>query len=328
MVGYGEGMIETAASSPDPGSVEEILREGLAEGDAMAERAVPILRHLLGNDENSLFSDEVIARVRGMLAHVSSQLLDAMEQERSSDDASRHAEEDVQALSGSLGDAPAVLGHVHALALEWQLTERLHARHGLDTVLSPLVQELVASKDAGTAALAMKVLAAQARYCQSQRRMQLPLGELPGDLLHQALIAMRTLAGGNGDANERAAAAEATIRAAYDEGASRLALLSRLVASMGGTAVAALSVTHAGVALFATALSIGSGQDRDAAILSTNEAQLARFALSLRAAGLKPMGVEEQFLAIHPEIALPEGFEQLGADRAAAILSLDGFRGG
>jgi hypothetical protein len=93
---------------------------------------------------------------------------------------------------------------------------------------------------------------------------------------------------------------------------------------MGGGALAALSISHAGVAIFASALSIASGQSRDMAVLSTNEAQLARLALALRAAGLKPAAVEEQFLSLHPEVALPEGFEQLGSDRAAAMLAAGG----
>jgi hypothetical protein len=58
-------------------------------------------------------------------------------------------------------------------------------------VLSPLVQELVAAKEGDMAALAMTVLAAQARFMQHHRRMELPLGELPGDLFHKALVLLR-----------------------------------------------------------------------------------------------------------------------------------------
>jgi hypothetical protein len=56
-------------------------------------------------------------------------------------------------------------------------------------------------------------------------------------------------------------------------------------------------------------------------VLATNEGQLSRLALALRATGMKPEAVEEQFAAIHPEVALPDGFELLGADRAAAVLA-------
>jgi len=144
--------------------------------------------------------------------------------------------------------------------------------------------------------------------------------------LHGALMAMRTLAGPEDD--ERAAQAEAAIRSGYDEAGSRLGLLSRTVVGMGGGAVAALSVTHAGVALFLTALSLASGQDRELVAISTNESQAARLVLGLMAAGLKSTAVEEQFLSFHPDIVLPDGFDRIGADRAAAILAVSGSLAG
>jgi hypothetical protein len=90
---------------------------------------------------------------------------------------------------------------------------------------------------------------------------------------------------------------------------------------MGSGARAALSVTHAGVAIFATALGMASGQGRDLAVLAACEGQSGRLALALRAAGLRPEAVEEQFVALHPDGALPKGFESLDADRAAALLA-------
>lgn len=295
-------------------SVEAVLRVELAQGDAALASIAPILRHLLANDDHSVFSDEIIARVRGMFGDVARQLLEAGTS--NADDAPDPAPDRIEALSIALAGVPAFLGHAHALALEWQLTERLHARLGLDPVLSPLMQALIASADPATAASAMQLLAAQARFAQNQRRMQLPLGELPGDLLHGALLTLREI-----KANETA---EATIRDTFDEARSRAGLIARLVTGMGGGAVAALSVGHGGVAMFLSALALASGQDRDMAVLATNEGQLARLALALRAAGLKPAAVEEQFASLHPEIALPPGFENLGADRAAALLAVSG----
>ncbi|MBV1918597.1 MAG: hypothetical protein KUG65_11140, partial [Sphingomonadaceae bacterium] len=75
---------------------------------------------------------------------------------------------------------------------------------------------------------------------------------------------------------------------------------------------------------FLSALSIGSGFDRDMAVLSTNEAQAARLALALRSGGLNPEAVQEQCLAFHPDLDFPDGFECIGADRAAAILASGG----
>jgi len=300
-------------------SVEDVLRDDLLEGDALIGTLGPILRHLLASDDHSLFSDEIVARVRGMLEHVSTQLLHAQADAAGIEDRRRLIGERREAFVESFLGNPAVLNHAHALALEWQLTERLQARNDVDQVVSPLLQALISSSDAGTAGTGMMALAAQARFAQSQRRMELPLCELPGDLFHSALITMRAQASEQEDG--AAEKAEAELRAKYDESNSRLGLIARLVTGMGSGAIAALSIDHAGAAIFLTALAIGSGQDRDLAVLSTNDRQLARLALSLRAAGLKPKAVEEQFVFLHPEIGLPEGFDQLGSDRAAALLS-------
>lgn len=307
-------------------SVEALLREDLVRSESVLATIAPVLRHLVASDDQSVFADEVIARVRGIVADLSRQLLGALDG-LDEEGRRRLPAERVDRLSVILAGSPVLLGHVHALALEWQLAERLESRLAVDPVLSPMLQALIASPDEATAALAMKVLAAQSRFVQTLRRMTHPLTELPGDLLHNCLLALGAMVEEdreNETEGDRALAAEAAIRKAYDEGASRLGLIARLVTGMGGGAVAALSVTHAGPAIFLTALALASGQDRDRAVIATNESQLARLALALRAAGLKPQAVEEQFLAFHPEVALPDGFERLGADRAAALLAVSG----
>ncbi|MDP3906037.1 hypothetical protein [Novosphingobium sp.] len=311
-------MNDTIANVSANPQVEAALREDLAHGDALIGTIAPILRHLLANDDHSLFSDEIIARVRGMMHDVARQLLDALGAAAGQPDARDHPGDAYDAMVYGFISDPAFLAHTHALALEWQLTERLQARLALDPVLSPLVQALVASADGATGATAMALLAAQARFVQNQRRMQLPLSELPADLLHAALQALRTHQGAE---EVHRVAAETAVRVQYDESRSRLGLIARLIAGMGGGATAALSITHAGAAMFLSALSLASGQSRDTAVLSTNEGQLARLALALRASGLKPQAVEEQFVSLHPEVSLPEGFEVLGADRAAALLA-------
>ena len=315
-------MIETApGAAADPAVVEGLLRDELGQGDAMLGSAAPILRHLLANDDNSIFSEEVIARLRGMFADLARQLLDLLAAAEGESASREHAPADIAALSDLLLEQPALLGHAHAVALEGQLAERLHARLALDPVLSPLLQALVASAQAGIAADAMALLASQARFVQAQRRMQLPLIELPGDLLHTVLLAMRHHAGAGAADQERAAAAEMQMRSRYDESRTRLGQVARIVTAMGAGASVALSVSHAGVAIFVSALALASGQDRDLAVLSTGEGQLARLALSLRAAGLKPQAIEEQFLSLHPDALMPESFDVLSVDRAAAILA-------
>jgi hypothetical protein len=310
-------MSESAALAPGD-DVEQVLRADMARADALLGTVTPILRHLVANADHAMFGDEIIARVRGMLGDLAKQLLDALADVRGGG-SHDHADDDLATLTAALADVQGLLGHAHALALEWQLTDRLQHRIALDPVVSPLVQALVSSPDPATASLAMNLLAAQARFTQSQRRMKLPLSELPADMLHNALLSLRgAVDKGDGDALNRV---ETTIRQGYDEAGSRLGLIARLVTGLGGGAVAALSIGHAGVAVFATALALASGQERDLVVLSTSEGQHSRLALALRAAGLKPVGIAEQLVSLHPEAALPGGFEDLGAERAAAILA-------
>jgi hypothetical protein len=315
-------MIQNAAHANTGVPVEEILRDGLSDCDALVGTIAPILRQLLVNDDHSVFSDEIIARVRGMMRDVAVQLLDEIAAVSDGANQRDHPAETINALVRGFVAHAEFLNHTHALALEWQLTERLQDRLALDPVLSPLLESLIGAVEPETASLAMSLLAAQARFSQSQRRMQLPLSELPGDLLHAALLAMRHCAVEDEVAQSNAASAEAVIRSRFDEGLSRLGLISRLVTGMGGGGgAAALSVPNAGIGIFLTALSLASGQDRDMAVLATNDGQKVRLALALRAAGLSAASVQEQYASIHSDAALPHGFEHLGADQAAALLS-------
>jgi hypothetical protein len=307
-------------------TVEDALRAELAQSDGVIGSIGPVLRNLLANDDFSLFSDEIVARVRGMLGDLARQLLTVHAEETGAADPHEAADARAVEIAGSLVDNAALLGHVHALALEWQLTERLRTRNSFDPALSPLLQAQIAARDATVGETAMATLAAQVRFLQQTRRMELPLGELPGDLFHAALQVLSSHAGeAEGDAAERALG---RLRAAYDEGNSRLALIARLVTGLGATATSALAIDHAGAAIFLTALALASGQDRDLAVLSTNDRQLARLALALRAAGLKPEQVEAQFVYLHADAVLPDGLDALRPNAAAALLALaDPFDG-
>lgn len=299
--------------------VEAVLRDELAHGDVVLGTIGPILGHLIANHDHSLFSDEIVARIRGTVGGIARQLLEIQGQVQGDSDPHGFAERNGDELAESLAANAGFLTHCHALALECQLADRLRARNSIDPVLSPLMQSLVASDDPAMASLAMQALASQARFIQRQKRMQLPLGELPADLFHDALLRWRDYAGGI-DA-DTLAQIETRMRRDFDESTSRLGLLSRMVAAMGGGARAALSISHAGISLFLTALAASSHQDRDIVALSTNDRQLARLALALRGSGLNPREVEEQFLYLHPDISLPDGFSQLRVDRARDMLA-------
>jgi hypothetical protein len=291
--------------------VEENLRVQVARGDDLARSVQPVLRHLLGNQNSTLFGDQIVARVRGIQTHLARRLLVAC---GTGADGGACDGPLQLFLTQALSERSTILVHLHALALEWQLAERLEQDFAVDPVVPPLLQALISSPDAETQDLAMKLLAAQARWCQAQRRMQLAVAELPGELLHEALLVLRSVCG------DAASKAETTIRAAYVESASRLGLAARLVTGMGSAAQVALDLRHGGSALFATALALGSGQSREAVILSTHEGQTTRLALELRAAGLPMAAVEHQLLLLHGEATLPAGFDRLGAEQAATIL--------
>ncbi|KRA83457.1 hypothetical protein [Altererythrobacter sp. Root672] len=287
------------------------LRDELARGDATLVRARSVLLNLLQIEGQDLFSDEVVARIRGMSLDVAAQVL-AAEHDETSEAGHDPLRQDALALA--LVQDPAFLAHVHTLVLEAQLAERLQFRSGLDPVTPALIQDLMASGNPEKAALAMAVLAAQARFMQQYRRMELPIGELPGDLFHRALMLGRINPDVTGDG-------ERTLRAAYDEGAGRLSLLTRLLVGLAEQADRALAVDQAGVSAFATALAYRSDQDRSLAVVSMVDRQPARLSLALRVAGLSAREVRMQLLSLHPEAAMPAGVETMPAEIAALLLS-------
>ena len=297
--------------------IEQVLRERLVCGDMVMAATPPILRHLLANRDQSQFSDEVIARVRGMTTHVARQLLFARAQAHGAANLAAFAEPLQDELAAMLIEDSAFLAHAHGLTLEAQLAGQLQRRSNFDSVLSPLLQELTAAADEQLAGLAMRVIAVQARFMQAYRRMELPLTELPADTFHTAVMLMRRQAGDD----PVVAQAEVVLRNQYDESESRIGLLSRVVLTMGRKTPRALAVDHAGLAIFTSALALAAGQDRKRTILTFGENQLTRLALCLRAAGLRQDAVEEQFLYLHPEAILPAGFDRVTMERAAAILA-------
>jgi hypothetical protein len=298
--------------------VEQILRDELARGDAAIAGAPPVLRYLLSRDGQPLLTEATVTRVRGMMLDLASQLLHAEAEAAGVRNRDRYVREQQDDLAGLLGENGAFLVHAQAIVLEADLAERLQERNGIDAVLPPLVQDLAASGDEAASALSMALLAAQARFIQHSRRMELPLGELKGDLFHAALVMLRERGNGGSEA------AAKRLRGGYDENASRLALIARTVMGLGENLRQALSIDCAGPAIFATALAMASGQDRDRVVLSFSEGQFARLLLALRAAGLDQNAVGRQLLFIHPDHRLPGQFEEIDAARAANLLASTG----
>lgn len=316
-------MIEGSSRTDAAREVESVLAQELARSNSAIAKIVPVLGHLLGNEDDALFSDEIVARIKGMLAYQARQLAIAEAEAGKIDNPARQVAARTLALFPALAAQSALLRHCHALALEWQLTLRLENERGLDPVLSPLVQALVASDESATASLGMASLTAQARFAQAQRLMELPLNELPADLFNAVMLAWRE------QTNPTAAAAqdlaEDRMRTGFDESGSRLALLDRLVLAMGKGVTAALMIEHAGIATFLSALAFASDQPREDAVASTNPRQTARLALAMRATGLKGSAIEGQLLILHGSIPAGIDVGAVSPDRAAALLQ--GTRG-
>ncbi|MBX9883953.1 MAG: hypothetical protein K2X68_03160 [Novosphingobium sp.] len=308
------------APSGAPTSASPLAEDSAAARGAVAH-VVPILRHLLRSDDHAIFSDEIVARVRGMFFDVARQLVIALAAAAGHAEPEGWAHEAADELAQVLAENTVFLEHFHTLALEWQWTARLERSRALDPVLPPLLQARMADADAAVSAGAMSLLAAQARFCQNQRRMQLPLGELPGDLVHIALVTLRAHVGIDAAADGYALIAERSVRAQIDETRARLAQMGRVLDAMGDQAGAALAVDQAGVALFLTALARGSGLSREAAIMTTIDGQLPRLVLALRACGLAPAAAAAAALAFHPDANLPQGYADLSPADAAALLA-------
>jgi hypothetical protein len=304
----GEDTMELAAAR----DVEAILAEELARESRAMSAVVPVLRHLLASDTHALVSEAVLARVRGMLTDLAAQVLAAG---AGHDPSSRYPHANDPAarddLATTLSGHGALLSFCHALANESLLAERLQQRHGIDPVLTPLVQELIASADPAIAALAMNMLASQSRFMQSQRRMELPLGELPPELFHAVLASTANPGGLRQVQND------------YDEASSRLGLLARLVSAMRRGVVAALSLDHAGLALFTSALAAHTRLPRESCVIACHEGQGARLALALRSAGLGLPAMERQFLLVEPSARMPRAIAELSPERARLMLDAD-----
>jgi hypothetical protein len=309
----GENTMDLAADQ----AVEAILRDELTRENRAAAAVVPVLRHLLSSDAHALVSDAILARVRGMVTDCAAQLLAAMNGQNIAMGAGAVADPAaLDHLVDSLLDDASLLGFCHALANESLLAERFQQRHALDPVLSPLLQELIASDDPAIASLAMSALAAQSRFIQSQRRMTLPLTELPAELFH-AVIAR----GGRMTRDDAAQAGLARLQQAYDEGASRIGLLARLVAAMRRGAMAAMALDHAGLALFSSAVAAQTRLPREDAVLACHEGQGMRLAVALHSTGIGLPGIERQLLLTEPVTRMPRALGTLSIERAAALLN-------
>lgn len=303
-------MTGSRANSPAD-SADHPLRAALAAGDRAAARSGPLLEQLIGTDDCSFVSDAVVAQVGGMMADMAQQ---ALAPRGIGASAQWHEE-----MTRRLAADPALRSHCHALALEWRLALSLERDLALDPVLSPMLQGCVASGDATVASTAMAAISAQARFAQAQRRMQLPLGELPAELFHALLMIARQVDAGEGGVT--AGRAEARLRETYDEGSGRIALLARLASMFDPSDGVALAIEDAGAGLWLSVVAARSGETRERTAFATADPALGRLLLTLRAAGAAPAEAERLAMRIMPDGDLPRGLADVGTREAAQWLA-------
>ncbi len=293
--------------------LEASLQHELVRANRAVSGVAPIVSHMLESSGQSMVNEAVIARLHGMMASLALDLSTATQATEATADPRRSD------LADALSDNAALVCHLHALAIEGIFLDRLTKQSAIDPVISPLLQELIASDNPKTAELAMSTLAAQSRFVQQQRRMQHSLTELPFDLFGMVLD---QFSADQALINPAVALDEiSSLKSSYDEGKTRIGLLSRLISSMGTGALAALDVEHAGLALFASALAARSGQQRDLCVLACHSSQAARLTLALRAAGLELASIERQFQLLGIPHRLSSDIARMEPEKARDLLS-------
>jgi hypothetical protein len=93
------------------------LRDALARGNAILARVGPILTHLLATPDTSLFSDELVARMRAMCHDLAWQVLRAQAEATGEAGRDAFADRHGEALAEHFFSSPQILSHCHSLAL-------------------------------------------------------------------------------------------------------------------------------------------------------------------------------------------------------------------
>ncbi|WP_375291340.1 hypothetical protein [Qipengyuania sp.] len=302
-------MIGPGATPPSDNADQHPLRAACAFGDAVLAQNQRALEHLLLSQDRSPVSESVVVHVQAMIASLARALVGTRIEYEGS--AAR--------LETQLIRQEEIRSHCHALALEWRLTKQLEGVIGIDPVLTPLLQQAISHGNTTIAGTAMAALAAQARFAQSQSRMELSPFELPAELFHLAFLVARDSA--SPAEVENFGTKEARLRSDYDEGNSRLALLAQLASQLDEPSAKLLDIQQTGVALWLATLSLRSGETREQISFATVEPLLGRLLLTLRAAGALPEEAEAQALLIANDASLPRGLHEVGTREAAQWLA-------
>lgn len=286
------------------------LRAELAADDRALSGMVPVLTHMLASPGEKMVSDDVLARLRGLIGSVARQLnaMGGISEPQHTD-----------ALALAIAENGNLLTHFYGLAIEGAITDWLIAERGIDPVLSTLLRELVGSKEAEIAQLAMSLMAAQARFAEGQRRADLAVFELPAGLFDEAIGVWKAWA--KREPLPELAKIEGDLRAQYDEGATRIGLIERLLSAIGAGGAVVCELETAGLAIFSSAVAKQTGQQRELVLLSCQPGQSLRLALALKICGLPEEAIMHQFDVLGRAVALPDDFADWKEDAATELLA-------
>jgi hypothetical protein len=306
-----EHMTGKSSNTVSGAGILDGLREELISDDRALASVVPVLSHVLAHPGEPLVSDEVVARMRGLVAGI------AMAFPTSTN------AESCDALASELAKNGNLVSHCYALGVEGAITQSLSENYGIEPSLPALVQELIGSKEAAIAELAMAFMASQARFSEGHNRGTAALYELPSELFDAAVTAWKLWASSNkiSAVSVDLADAEAELRARYDEGSTRLGLLNRMLSAIGASSQVLAEIETAGLAIFASATAKEAGQPRELVILSCQTQQSLRLALALKASGRSSEAILHQFAFLGRNIVLPADFDEWDAKQATDILN-------
>ncbi|MCP9223315.1 hypothetical protein MKP08_11190 [Erythrobacter sp. LQ02-29] len=285
----------SSASNPQA-ALRDALREERRASE-WAAQALPVL--VAGGDQ--LLGQDIVARVEGMVASLADQLADALRAEDRQEFAAQ--------IRAELAFDTELVAFLHSLAMEFRAATRLSRDAGLDMVAPPELRALSSSDSPAPSRLASSAIAAQARYLGDMIAMRLPLAELPAEMFDRLVSRLDVFD------------AAGPLRAGYEEGETRLTLLSRLATSRLAFDRPAMDCRQSGLALFLTRLADGSGLDRTSISLAWGSPSFTRLALAMRASGMDIADIGRQCALVAPSASLPPAVENVDPEEAKMMIA-------
>lgn len=308
-------MIDIVSHAGNLSDAEVALRRAFANADRASDFGRSVFAHIAHTPILDVVSEESWSRTYAALASLAMGVLDGLVGAVGV----HHQPAEVDVVLRVLSECQALVEHLRADVIEWQLTQRLHDTLALDPVSSPVLQQLVVQPDHRAAATAF--LAAQMRWCQSHARMYMALADLPPAVQGQVCAVIQALGAGEPDLADRANALCADMRNAYDPAADREVCATQALEHMSLEFADALRVQEMGVAVFLTALARLTMQPRATVTGWTERAQAPRLAVALRAAGMSPGDIQQQLFAFHGDAGLGAGVAEIEPQQASAMLA-------